>query len=195
MSSALRYYAQNDNRKLQYFTLNTPCYYDYDLGWDVPVPFVYSNGVVDIANQDNSYNDLIDSSSDMFSGTYVSMKEMGGLGLATELGPNFLQWLNNWWGSATFTITQPAQMVKIQYALDDDVDDSYDIYMLNAYPNAGETMNYPPADGLVTGDESTRYRTCWVFKTPLVVKMDDGSQYYRTFHSQLGYNNEYVWSY
>jgi hypothetical protein len=192
MSSALRSYAQPEVRKSKYFTLNTPCYYDDFLNYYVPVPFVYRNGVLDIALQDATSN-MINDGYSIRNRTMVSMKEMGGLGLVTELGPNFVQWLRDYWGSGTYTVSEPAQVYKVQYTLDTNVDERSDNYgyTLMAHTNAYEVMYEKPNQDMITGDDETRYRTCWVFKTPLVIKTPNDE--YFNFHSQIGYNNYYTY--
>jgi hypothetical protein len=170
--------------------IKTVGYYNNDIGSVMPVPFTVSNGVVDINLEDDVDTQLIEAET---AGTkYIEglCKDMGGLSLATTLGPNFIRWLNNWVADYyddtvidTFTVHVPATMTKVQ-ATDED---SYDYDVLeNDISNDpwGVSQKAPSGDGYVQGSGSNNYYTCWVFKTPLTIKfLLNGTPYFLTYNT------------
>ena len=76
--------------------IKTVGYYNDVINRVMPVPFVYSNGELDIRLEDDVENQLINNET---AGTrYIRglAKSMGGTGLVQSIGPNFVRWLNNW---------------------------------------------------------------------------------------------------
>ena len=190
MSSAFRSVGViNKTTKFQH--LKTQSYYDSTLGYDTPIPFVYENGVVDIRIQNNVENDLI---TDLDAGNEYSdylAESLGGTGLATKLGPNFIRWLNDWVGNYynssvidTFEVYIPATMTKVQVKPDPQ---DYDYAYLTNYfdrDSFGISSLPPSGTGFVAGNVENQYNTMWVFQSPLTIKFTyDGSEYYLTYQT------------
>jgi hypothetical protein len=82
----------------------------------------------------------------------------------------------------TFTVHIPGVVTKIQSPLEnnDDNGDTLDNYINS--DQYGITDVKPSGEDHVNGDESNRYLTAWVFKTPLTIKFTvDGTPYYLTY--------------
>jgi hypothetical protein len=194
MSSAKRSFgAISQTTKFQKVT--TPDYYDNDVGWSVPIPFSYSNGVLDIHIQDNVQVDLIDDGDFPGQNTDFQCKTIGMPRLVTSLGPKMLEWLENFLnnvdgGSITaIQLHTPGQVVKAQFALSgaiwgdflrSDVDD--DTYAITSTP--------PSGDEYVFGAASDNFRTVYIFKTPLTISfMENGTPRYLTLFSNYASND------
>ena len=170
--------------------IKTQSYYDSDLGYDTPIPFVYANGVVDIRIQNNIENDLIN---DVYDGNEYSdflVESLGGTGLASRLGPTFIRWLNDWvpnygFDSSvidTFEVYTPATMTKVQVKPNNDND-----AVLNNYfdrDSYGISSLPPTGTGYVAGTAENKYNTVWVFQSPLTIKFQyNGSPRYLTYQT------------
>jgi len=187
MSSTLRYYNQiKPLTKLE--SLSTPSYFDTTInnsaGANVPIPFSYKNGVLDINIQDGVLGDLINAGitpNQPANMTYKA-KEMGGTGTVFSLGPNLLQWLKNIvelnhvtvYGFATFggaEIQEGGVVTKAQLTAD--------FTSLATAPGgfAGSdttfaiTTDKPIGDQYVYGTTTNNYFTSWIFKEPVVIKI------------------------
>ena len=169
--------------------IKTQSYYDGDLGYDTPIPFVYANGVVDIRIQNNVDNDLITNCETGSEYSDFLVESLGGTGLATKLGPNFIRWLNDWVSCVydpsvidTFEVYTPATMTKVQVKPNNNNDD-----VLNNYfdkDSYGISSLPPTGTGYVAGTEENHYNTVWVFQSPLTIKfMYDGDPLYLTYQT------------
>ena len=189
MSSALRSHA-GISQTTKFHHIKTVGYYNDIVSSVMPVPFTVSKGVIDISLEYDVEDQLINNET---SGTkYIEglCKDMGGLSLATTLGPNFIAWLNNWVADYyndsvidTFTVEVAATMTKVQ-TTDEDSDD-YNV-LENDIANSpwGISNKRPSGDGFVQGGDSSRFHTCWVFKTPLTIKFyEDGNARYLTYNT------------
>lgn len=189
MSSVLRSYGAI-SQTTKFHHIKTVGYYNDLIGSVMPVPFVVKNGVVDINIQDDVEDQLITNET---AGTkYIEglCKDMGGVELATTLGPNFIRWLNNWVADLydssvidTFTVEIPATMTKVQTTDEDSYD--YDV-LENDITNDpwGISQYKPTSDGYVRGNEGNNYHTSWVFKTPLTIKfLENGNPLYLTYNT------------
>lgn len=189
MSSSLRAHgAISETTKFHH--IKTVGYYNDVVGSVFPVPFYVQNGVIDIRMEDDVQSELIENET---AGTkYIEglCKSMGGLSLATKLGPKFLEWLNNWVANFyndsvldTFTVEVPATMTKVQVT-DEDSDD-FDVLENDISDDPwGISEGRPSGDGYVSGTSDNQFRVYWVFKTPLTIKFFvDGSPRYLTYNT------------
>jgi hypothetical protein len=200
MSSAKRSFgAISQTTKFQKVT--TPEYYDSTNTQDltieanVPIPFSYSNGVLDIHIQDNVQGDLINIGEYPGQNTDFQCKTIGMPRLVTSLGPKMLVWLQNFLDNihgGTITAIQlhtPGQVVKAQFALSgalsgdflrSDVDD--DTYAITSTP--------PSGDEYVFGTAADNFRTVYIFKTPLTISFkESGTPRYLTLFSNYAAND------
>lgn len=196
MSSATRSFGViGQTTKFQKVT--TPEYFDGtigEFGENVPIPFSYSNGVLDIHIQDNVQVDLIDDGDFPGQNTDFQCKTIGMPRLVTSLGPKMLEWLQNFLVNIGGPITNiqvhtPGQVVKAQFVLSgaisgtfmgSDVDDS--TYAITSTP--------PSSDEYVFGTESDKFRTVFIFKTPLTISYkEDGTPRYLTLFSNYAGND------
>ncbi len=189
MSSSLRAHgAIPETTKFHH--IKTVGYFNESAGSVFPVPFYVRNGVIDIRMEDGIQEDVIDNLTPGTGDIEGLCKSMGGISLATKLGPKFIEWLNNWVEEFyndsvrdTFTVEVPATMTKVQVTdensqdfevLENDIDDA----------PWGISENRPSGDGFVSGAPDNHFRVCWVFKTPLTIKfLLGGSPRYLTYNT------------
>jgi hypothetical protein len=189
MSSSLRSKAVRSGTT-KFHHIKTAGYFNDNVGSIFPVPFSLKNGVVDINIEDDVDSELIENETP---GTFLIeglCKDIGGVGVATTLGPNFIRWLNNWVSDEldnsvldTFSVYIPSTMTKVQIT-DEDSDD-FDV-MENIITNSpyGISSDAPNGDNYINGNASNNYRTCWIFKTPLTIKFtDNGDARYLTYNT------------
>ena len=187
--SASRAYAVAKTTPTNVTTPNTVSYYDNDFEDYLPIPFTVTNGVLDIAVQDNVTVDLLTPAS--FTSDFTEQGSyqasiMGGLSPVNSLGPNMVTFLKNFiadeYDNATdynlvtnIAIYNAPTMTKIRFNYIRD-------------ENAWQFDNVAPAKVTpdpVIGDVSNNYRVVSIFKTPLVVsfKYDGSDTRYLTFTS------------
>lgn len=165
-----------------YVRVSGPYYVDTTYG-SLLIPFQYNNGVLDIANIENfsSYSGtpLMDSDVNMYN--LPLYKSMGGTGLVTTLGKQFINYIRRWRSTLTTSPVTNVQlytngvMTKIQATGKSNLC-SGSVFRVDTKP--------PSSDVYVVGDESVKYRTTWIFKKPLTIKtIEDGVEKYITFNS------------
>lgn len=190
MSSILRSYAVPIGKNTNKFdNISTASYLDSDLDEYVPVPFTYSNGVLDINITNSSVQDFVNNGSDPNDGeggsddTEFQVKFCGGLRLVHTLGDTLTTYLRNrivsyegisgeYLGDLILYV-KPA-VTKVQLAQPGDVQG---LTFENVY---GVNDNPPSSDQYIGGDAANKYYTCWVFKTPMTIK-------YTSSNSSTGY--------
>jgi hypothetical protein len=194
MSSALRGYGViSQTTKFQRVT--TPEYYDDSVGSGIPIPFSYSNGILDINIQDRVQEDLIDDGDFPGQDTQHQCKTIGTPRLVTRLGPKMIEWLENFLNNVNggeitdIEVFRAGQVIKVQFAeegalegtfLGSDVD--YSTYAITSKP--------PASDEFVYGTEADNYRTVYVFKTPITISYkDDGTARYLTLFTNYAGND------
>lgn len=194
MSSNLRYYNQiKPPTKFQ--IISTPSYQDSILGAIVPVPFSYKNGVLDINLQDNVYADFINTVSAPVDYSDYKVKEMGGTGLVTSIGPNLVKYLNTYLpppvppgpsGPYTYEVTNGGLVTKIQYTLDKNVISSGNF--AGKSNTFAVTTDAPTGDQFVYGFPQNNYQTVWAFKNPVTIKATGSNGIvYVTLYSTFSY--------
>ena len=188
--SSFRSFAEPKTLPTNVTTPNTISYYDNGSFDDyLPIPFTVTDGVLDIAVQDNVTTDLLNP--DEFTGDFGNQPNyqasiMGGLTPVSSLGPNMLTFLKNFiaweWDTATnyelvtnIEIYNAPTMTKIRFNTipDENTYHFSDIAPAKTTPNP------------VSGSPADNYRVVSIFKTPLVVsyKYDGGATRYLTFTS------------
>ncbi len=184
MSSLLRSFAVPVGKNTNKFdNISTPCYFDSDLDYDVPIPFTYSNGVLDINITNSSVQDFVNNGTSPDDDTEFQAKFCGGMRLVQSLGQNLTTYLRKRIESyegisgeylgdiilyikPTVTKVQLAQPGNVQGLTFENV------YGVNDQP--------PTSDQYVGGDVLNKYYTSWVFKTPMTIK-------YTSSNSSTGY--------
>lgn len=149
-------------------------------------PFSYSNQVLDISYEGNNFKsnmvDSINNSPDGETGTTIRM--LGGPYLATALGENFKAYIRSWRsgsidaGSPIEVVVAP-QLLRVQEVdLSHVTSTSDDVVLIST--------NAPTGENYVTGSVANKYRTTYVFKTPLTFSVVEGGvKKYITFRTTM----------
>jgi hypothetical protein len=201
MSSAVRSIAIAKTNVTNVGTVNTIAYDDNDDVEDsnfLPVPFTVSDGVLDIAVQDNVLVRIltpgqITGDSDIGDGfsnePKIQASVMGGLSPVSSLGSNMVIFLKNFIAAYTnddaadynlvtnIEIYNAPTMTKVRFNSIGQ-DDAWD------FSNTAPVKTTPNP---VSGNSSNNYRVVWIFKSPLVIsyKFDNSDTRYLTFTSAL----------
>jgi hypothetical protein len=185
MTSSLRT-TKNSTYDTFYVRVSGPYYIDTRIGATL-MPFTYNNGILDIAFIDNissfAGTPLMDSDVGVYN--LPIYKVLGGNGLITSLGKNFIRYICNWRSTLTVApvitsnvaIYTNGIMTKIQRSSKTELN-SGSVFRVNTSP--------PSGDLYVEGDEGVNYRTSWIFKKPLTITtIEDGVKKYITFTTTL----------
>ena len=184
MSSYCRTYYQRSTPTLEYMRLTGPYYQDSLVGYTL-IPFTYRNGVLDIALIDNvsGYTGAPLQDNDIGLYTLPLYKSLGGAGLVTSLGTNFLNYIKAWRSivagspvTQVSLVTNPV-MIKVQRSSKSTLY-SGTVYRVGTSPPSGDTY--------VDGDATNLYSTSWVFKKPLTIQtIENGVAQYITLTTTL----------
>ena len=149
------------------------------------VPFVYANGVLDVA----PINGFDPSSGlgDVNGFSWRMVRPIGGFGVVNTLGANFLTWFENWTdvdpGSETIFVAPIMTKVAQSVPSGDSILNSQYAVSGGQRPTITES---PSSDNYVTGYGGNNWDTVWVFKSPLTIQYTDaGTTEYVTFYSQF----------
>jgi hypothetical protein len=185
MSSSLRSPATRKEGLTRFVKPESPSYNNGSE--DVLFPFSYSNQVLDITYTGNNFKsrmvDVSNQSPDNAPGgepdTIISI--LGGLYLATSLGPNFKAYIRAWRtgidAGSPIEVVVPAQLIRVQEAgsVSSNSDESWAI-----------SSSAPSGDNYVSGDATNNFHTTYVFKTPLTFSLFEGGvKKYITFKTAL----------
>lgn len=192
MSSVLRTDVGKAKPFTKFSSIKTPSYYDDDLGHVVLIPFSYNNGVLDIAVQDGSYDMIINGYIYNYNGNNWRMvKQMGGEGRVTSLGPNFLRWVTRYLNydytvdPSSVTIQVAPVMTRVQQTVTQDSPDALN----NRYAITYNSTEKPSSDQYIfDGNEANNYFSTWVFKSPITLKFydsDSSSVKYLSLYTQF----------
>jgi hypothetical protein len=182
----LRGYAARKEGLTIFTKPDTPAYYDSTFDNDMLFPFSYSDGVLDISYAGNRFKeemvDQLNQSPNNEPGTAIRV--MGGPYLVSSLGDNFKAYIRAWRdgtidAGSPINIHIAPQLLKVQEPDYDMVQSiSGDSYLISA--------TVPSGDAYVAGYETNRYRTTYVFKTPLTITIvESGIVQYITFQTIL----------
>jgi hypothetical protein len=175
MTSVLRGFRDVKQGLTKFMNLQTPAYYDDSVNEEVPIPFMVTDGVLDIHIQDEVQEDCIDDGEYDDDYPDFQCRQLGNLQNVTSLGPKFLEWMRNVIenieddGTYTGPITLVVKpiMIDVQYTTDGEDWDGYGTLESEGY--FGNSLNAPNSDNYITGDPSNNYRKVSVFKTPLTI--------------------------
>jgi hypothetical protein len=172
------------SKSMDYVRVTGPYYIDAQYG-PLLIPVQYKNGVLDITNIDNfaSYSGAPLMNGDIGLYNLPLYKSMGGSGLVTSLGKQFINYIRRWRSTVTTSPVTNVElytngiMTKIQSSQKSNLY-SGGVFRVDTKP--------PSSDFYVIGDESVMYRTTWIFKKPLTIKtIEDGFPKYITFNTTL----------
>ena len=178
----LRSYALPPKAHTKFHAIITPSYDDTTLGIELPFPFTYSNGVLDIQYIDDFEADMVTSTGNAPNRgpNDNAVQLLGGESLVTSLGDNFKSYIRAW-KNITIDSGSPIEIYikptvqKVQLALN--IDDST-VFSESTVPPSGDNYTF--------GSEDNKYRTTWIFKTPLTFTIvESGVTKYITFNSQV----------
>lgn len=184
MTSFIRSFPNERIKSLDYVRATGPYYSDTIVGYTL-IPFTYENGTLDIASYDNfnAYTGVPLQDSDINIYNLFVYKMLGGEGLVTKLGPNFVRYIKAWRSTGTIapvmsvSLYSSGVMTKIQRS------PRSHLYSGSVY----RADSAPPSGDLYTeGSDVNNYRTSWVFKKPLTIQtIEDGVAKYITFNTML----------
>ena len=202
MSSVLRSKSATPSENTRWVNITTPSYLDESMrmgnpdisGTLVPIPYTVNNGVLDINIQDDIINSLYEFPEmffyDQFLPATYKVKLMGGSRPVTSLGPTILDFIYSFTNAdeGSVAIHTAPVMTKIQstYNAGDGLivplgPSEYDLppfgfasFTLGSGTSYGVTYLPPNADYISGTGVNDKYRTSWVFKTPLTIKYTNG---------------------
>lgn len=186
MTSMLRGYAARKNGLTIFTKPESPAYYDNILDNQVLFPFSYSDGILDISYAGNNFKvimvDQLNQSPNEEPGTAIRV--MSGPHLVSSLGDNFKAYIRAWRdgtidAGSPINIHIAPQLLKVQ-------EPDYDMVQSISGESYLISTKVPSGDAYVAGYETNRYRTTYVFKTPLTITIvESGIVQYITFHTIL----------
>jgi hypothetical protein len=192
MSSVTRALALTKEGLTRFVKPESPC---YDIsgvdegGLQRLFPFSYSNQVLDITYDGNNFEEVMvdvtgGADNQPLSETDTIVRVLSGPRLATSLGPNFKTYIRSW-RRATIDAGSPIevfvapQVLRVQEAEFDNISsNSSDSWKISTFP--------PASDNYIAGDTTNKYRTTYVFKTPLTFTIvESGITNYITFRTVM----------
>jgi hypothetical protein len=184
MSSSIRSLATRKEGLTRFLKASSPTYRDGSV--DILFPFSYSNQVLDITYAGNNFKsimvDTTNQEPDNNADTSISI--LGGLYLATSLGPNFKAYIRAWRtgidaGSPIEVVIAP-QLIRVQEAgsITSSTTNNSDVWTISS--------SAPSGDNYVSGDSTNNFKTTYIFKTPLTFSIFEGGvKKYITFKTAL----------
>lgn len=180
MSSVLRSIAQKKEGLTKILSVISPSYYENPLDFDVLFPFTYSNGVLDITFEGNTFEQ------EMITNTGTAPNEnpdtniriLSGARLVTAIGENFKAYIRALRDGSIdvgspINVYQPCQVLRVQQVDHEHIQDS-SVYEFTNIPPTGD--NYIPS--------SSYGKSTYIFKTPLTITVVEGGiQRYITLNS------------
>ena len=187
MTSLLRSYPPRKEGLTRFLKPESPCYSDSGLGnRTVLFPFSYSNGVLDISYEGNTFEaDMVTTPGQAPSAeTDDAIQILSGPYLVTSLGENFKAYIRAWRNGtidagSPITIYIAPQVFKVQEADNSNITaSSSESYLISTQP--------PSGDNYITGSTQNKYNTVYVFKTPLTFTIvESGITQYITFRTVM----------
>ena len=185
MSSVARTYGVKKEGVTRFVKPESPCY-NRGGGIFVLFPFSYSNQVLDISYDGNNFKSIMVDVNNVEPNneTETAIRILSGPSLATSLGDNFKAYVRSWrFGTidndSPIEIFVAPQLLRVQEAA-----------FANISSESGESWKIsttPPAsDNYITGSDSNKYNTTYIFKTPLTFTIVEGGvTKYITFRTML----------
>jgi hypothetical protein len=183
MTSIVRTPSQLPTFGTKFFRIESPSYDSVTFGREIPFPFTYNNGTLDLEFIDD-FEALMVTTTEQAPGREndVDVTLMSGKRLVQNLGPNFEAYIRAWRdltidaGSPISIYIQPS-VQKIQYT-DSSADDGDEVYLVSTTP--------PTSDTYTIGEPINNYRTTWIFASPLTITtIEGGVTTYITLTSRL----------
>lgn len=190
----------------KFHNLTTSSYYDSHLDLYVPIPFSYSNNVLDINNNQNKVEeDLIHAGYMAIPFSEFMVRQLGGKGLVTGVGLYFETYIKNvmgdWYGQTVTNVRvhTPGVVTKVQQptlipAPNTGAGGGGD-EIFSAFGQFGSMSwsDVPPSSSeyIYRGSDEDSWNTFWVFLEPLTLSFKttgDGHTHYVTFSSQFTKN-------
>jgi len=186
MTSMLRGYAVRKEGLTTFTKPESVSYYDTDRNSRVLFPFTYSNGILDISYENNTFkSQMVDTLNVSPSGEIATIvRMMGGLQLVSSLGDHFKEYIRAWRdgsidAESPITLHIAPQVFRVQEA------DNQNITAVDSSPVKISTV-VPSGDTYTTGSELNHYRSTYLFKTPMTITIvESGIVQYITFRSVL----------
>ena len=181
MTSILRRNFNKFNTLTKFVGIETPSYCDDDCDVDLPIPFTFSNGVLDIALIDNFEARMINNTGQNPNNDIDYMASpLGRTGVVTSVGTNFQNYIYAWQNDSINTsvpirVFRPATVTQVQLVeIDPD-----EVWGISSTP--------PSGDNYTIGSPANNYRSVWVFQEPLTVIYKDNSNVdqYITLYSKF----------
>ncbi len=179
MTSTLRSIATPIRLATEFHRIETPCFNDGST--NVPFPFTYENGILEIEDKNNFNTEMISSTGNSpETDPDVSVRLMGGVRLVERIGENFKAYIRAWRDS-TIDADSPIEIYingtvqRVQWVNEDNMgDSSYSI-----------STNAPSGDTYTQFGNGT-YNSTWIFNKPLTITIiESGVKQYITFASRL----------
>jgi hypothetical protein len=183
MTSFIRSYVAPKEGITRFLSPESPCYNED--GIIRLFPFVYSNGVLDVTYEGNTFKaqmvDITGNSPD--SETDTSIRILGVPHVATAIGENFKDYIRAWRdgsidAGSPIEVYAPFQIIRVQECTYDKVNADGDSYQI--------TTTAPVSDNYIDGSASNSYYSTYIFRTPLTVSIVEGGiKKYITFRSVM----------
>jgi hypothetical protein len=194
MSSVISYTATTKTLPVKFTGISGPWYNDTTANQRQLYPFVITRkGELDLNIDYDGFATWFnngDAPSSTGTSGYAAAKLMGGQQLITGLGPNFKQYIRNWFtssspnidggttGDSPINIYINPVMTKVQLSHENTVDTD-NIPFTN-------TNKPPSSDDYIFGGATDTFKTSWIFKTPLTFTyLSGGELQYVTMYSLL----------
>lgn len=194
MTSITRFLATRKELPVKFTGISGPWYTDSVAQQRQLYPFTVSkHGVLDLNIDYDDFSTWFNIGNPPLStgvNGYAAAKLLGGQQLITGIGPNFKQYIRNWYtfesptidggtsGDSPIEIYVNPVMTKVQICKESmvDTDDT-------PYTNSTEA---PSGDNYIFGNTSDQFKTSWIFKSPLTFTYLSGGQTrYVTMYSLL----------
>jgi hypothetical protein len=191
----LRGYATRKEGLTTFIKPDSAYYHDTDLNLTFLFPFTYSDGLLDISYDGNRFkeemvdtlnqspNEFEDEEDEIRYEISTAIRMAGGPQLVSSLGENFKAYIRAWRdgtidAGSPISIYIAPQVIRVQEADLNYIDASSDEYLISSQP--------PSGNAYVTGNTVNRYRTTYVFKTPMTITIvESGVVQYITLRTIL----------
>ena len=186
MSSVNKAYANTANVLTNFVPIKSLSYYNNAIGHYVLIPFIYVNGVLDVATIDGFVPSSGVGDVDGYP-NWRMVRAIGGFGVVNKLGADFITWFENWTdvdpGSETIFVAPVMTKIAQSVPSGNSILNSQYVVSGGQRPTIYES---PSSDQYVTGYGGNNWDTVWVFKTPLTIQYTlGGTIQYATFYTQF----------
>jgi hypothetical protein len=187
MSSVARTFGVKKEGVTRFVKPHSPSYAK-SVNFDVLFPFSYSNQVLDISYDGNNFKSIMVDVNNVEprSETDIAIRILSGPSLATSLGDNFKAYVRSWRSGmidadSPIEIVVAPQVLLVQEA-------SYDNITASGDQDGSWKISTtrPSGEDYIVGDDTNKYKTAYIFKTPLTfTTVEGGVTKYITFRTIL----------